>query len=1185
MSKFTHLHLHTVYSVLDGASKINNLMDRAIELGMESVAVTDHGNMYGVLDFFNVAKAKGIKPIIGVETYVARTSMSDQKGKQDRSGHHLILLAKNLTGYRNLLKLISAANLKGFYYTPRIDKDLLSQHAEGLIASSACLGGEVAQLLMNGNEAEAIKVIEWYKNLFGEDYYLEMMDHGLTEQKEVNEKLKVLSQKCGVKLIATNDVHFVRKEDFEAHKILIKINTHSEDKDDLLYSGNEYMKSYDEMLALFSDTPEALSNTQEIVDKIEDYTLHHDVVLPVFDIPSEFEDDNAYLRHLSYEGAKVRYEEITEEITERLDFELEVIKNMGFPGYFLITQDFIAKAREMGVLVGPGRGSAAGSIVAYCLKITNIDPIKHKLLFERFLNPDRISMPDIDVDFDDYGRDQVINYVVDKYGADKVAQIVTMGKLAARSSVRDVARVFGEDLSFADKIAKLIPETPGITIEKALKESKDLRSLYDNNESAKKILDLSIVLEGNVRNTGVHACGVIIGREALDHFVPLARQKDKEGSNLPVVQFEGSMVEQAGMLKMDFLGLKTLTIIKDCLELVKKRHGKDIDMDLIPIDDAKTFELYQKGETVGTFQFESEGMRTWLKKLKPTDINDLIAMNALYRPGPMDNIPNYIRRKHGKEEIQYPHPMAEEILSDTYGIMIFQEQIMLLSQKLANFSKGKADELRKAMGKKKHAIIDRLRPEFVEGAQQNGIDKKLAEHIYEAMAKFGEYGFNKSHSAAYSVLAYQTAYLKANYPAEYMSAVLGNNLNDLNKITTFINDCKRMGVPVLGPDVNESEEKFTVNKNNEIRFGLAALKNVGESASESLVKERQENGIYKDIHDFFNRISLRVVNKRALESLASTGAFFSLNTHRAQFFYRQHEEDSFFLEKLIKHSAMVQERKSSMQASLFGDNEEISISSIDLPECEKWALDHILTMELEIAGFYISGHPLDEFESTVKLLSTHTIEELDNGLDALMHKSVLFSGVIKNRQERYDKKGNKFLVFKLFDYSGEKDFMFFRDDYERFAGDIKDGSKLFFHAKVEPIKWGKNEGNPELKMQKIYPLAKLFDNSVSGFMAYLSLEDISAPFTDAVHDIVQLNSGEIPLVFAMKENGEDRPLQMGSEFLKLSKDGLYKLKQLPEINSYSIRNNILKGFTHYSQKLEPDVTILKEATDLEISDI
>ncbi|PLW92671.1 MAG: DNA polymerase III subunit alpha [Marinilabiliales bacterium] len=1169
MSKFTHLHLHTVYSVLDGASKINNLMDRAIELGMDSMAITDHGNMYGVLDFFNAAKRNGIKPIIGVETYVSRTSMNEQKSREDRSGHHLILLAKNLKGYQNLLKMVSEANLKGFYYTPRIDKELLSNHADGLIASSACLGGEVAQLLMHGKEDKAIEVIEWYKNLFGDDYYLEVMDHGRPEQKEVNEKLIDLSQKTGVKLVATNDVHFVRKEDFEAHKILIQINTRTEGKDDLHYTGNEFLKSYDEMMALFPDAPEAIANTQEIVDKVEDFSILHEVVLPVFDIPAEFEDDNAYLRHLTLEGAKRRYEEITDEISERIDFELSVIQNMGYPGYFLITQDFIAKAREMEVLVGPGRGSAAGSIVAFCLGITNIDPIKYKLLFERFLNPDRISLPDIDIDFDDDGRDQVIRYVMDKYGEEKVAQIVTMGKLAARSSVRDVARVFGEDLTFADKIAKLIPETPGITIEKALKESKELFDLRKSNNAAKKILDLAIVLEGNVRSTGVHACGVIIGPEALDHFVPLARQKEKDGTNLPVVQYEGSIVESAGMLKMDFLGLKTLTIIKDCLDLVEKRHEKKIDIDNIPVDDPKTFQLYQKGETIGTFQFESEGMRTWLKKLKPTDLNDLIAMNALYRPGPMDNIPNYIRRKHGKERIMYPHPMAEEILSDTFGIMIFQEQIMLLSQELAGFTKGEADSLRKAMGKKKHELIAQLRSKFVDGAQEKGIDKKTATDIYDAMAKFGQYGFNKSHSAAYSVLAYQTAYLKANYPAEYMSAVLGNNLSDLTKITIFINECKRMGVPVLGPDVNESEEKFAVNDKNEIRFGFAALKNVGESAAESIVAERQENGLFKDIHDFFNRISLRVVNKRALESLASTGAFHSLGTHRAQFFYREHEEDSIFLEKLIKHAAMVQERQNNMQASLFGDTEEVVITNIDLPECEAWRLDDMLKMELEIAGFYISGHPLDEFESTVKLLATHSIDEIENDLERIgIGQQILFAGVVKTKQERYDKKGNKFMIAKLFDYSGEKDLMLFRDDYERFADKIIEGAKLFFHAKVEPVKWGKNEGNPELKLQKIYSLNKLFDKVVNACVLHVQLDDISSSFADAAQDIIRLNAGAIPLTFSLKENGEETAMKMGSEFLKLNKDGIFKLQQLPEVQSYSLRNILLKGLTHYERKYE-----------------
>ncbi|HBG69241.1 MAG TPA: DNA polymerase III subunit alpha [Bacteroidales bacterium] len=1163
MSQFVHLHLHTIYSVLDGAANIKKLLKRAAALNMNSVAVTDHGQMFGILEFVTEAKKAGIKPIIGCETYVARNSMDQTTAKEDRSGHHLILLAKNMQGYRNLVKLISQANLKGFFYTPRIDKDLLSKYHEGLIACSACLGGEIPQLIMNRSEEEALKSIEWYKSLFGDDYYLEMMDHGLPEQKQVNEVLVRLSQKSGVKLIATNDVHYVNKEDFEAHKILIRINTNKDDNDDLYYTGNEYLKSYDEMLALFGDHPEALANTVEISDKVEEFSIEHDVMLPAYPTPKEFSSDFEYMAHLALEGVKGRYADFNDEIKDRLDFELATIEKMGFAGYFLIVQDYIRKAREMGVLVGPGRGSAAGSIVAYGLGITNIDPIKYNLLFERFLNPDRISMPDIDVDFDDYGRDSVIDYVINQYGADKVSQIITFGKLGAKSSIRDVARVMGVELSLSNRIAKLIPDGPKVTLDDAMR-NKDFEDLYNSNQDVKKVVDIARTLDGNVRSTGVHACGVIIGREDLSNYVPMARAKD---SILPLVQYDGSLVEKAGLLKMDFLGLKTLSIIKDALELIEARHKKKIDIDNISLEEEKTYKLYQKGETIGTFQFESEGMRSWLKKLKPTHIEDLIAMNALFRPGPMGFIPNFIARKHGAEKVEYPHSLAETVLQDTYGIMIYQEQIMLLSQRLANFTKGKADELRKAMGKKKMDLIDKLRSEFIEGAKANGIEKALANDIYDTMAKFGEYGFNKSHSAAYTVLAYQTAWLKANYPPEYMAAVLGHNLNDLKKVTFYINECRRMGIAVLGPDVNESLLKFSVNKENQIRFGLAALKNVGESAAQSIIDERNTNGNYTEINDFFKRNNFRNVNKRALESLAMAGSFDNMNTHRAQFFHTD-QDGVVFLEKMTKHASQMQEKLNSQQASLFGEMEEATFPAMEMPECLRWNLDDKLAKELDVAGFYISGHPLDEFVDEVTHFSTHQIQEISDGLDVMkVGTDLLFSGVVKDLQEKRDKNENMYSAFTLFDYSGEITLRAFKDDYIKYKSVLENGQKVFVHAKVDAGRFGRDPDSRELRLQSISKLAGYFDQKIAAVLFHVPMAEISAESTRRIDEILNAHAGNIAIRFLLMDPENKEVVKLSNPYLKTDIAGISLIADLEFVNGYDVRSIILSSEIPFRKKM------------------
>lgn len=993
MSEYTHLHVHTQYSILDGAAKIPELMTKVKENGMNSLAITDHGNMFGVLKFCNEAKKQGIKPIIGCEVYMAINSRFDKQGKENRHAYHLILLAKNIKGYRNLSRLSSLGYKEGFYYSPRIDKELLRKYSEGLIASTACLGGELPKAIIHKGEAQEEEVINEFIDIFGDDFYLEVMDHGWPEQKKVNDRIFELAEKFNRKVIATNDVHFVNKADYDAHKILICLNT-GKDLDDtggLYYTGNEYLKSPKEMAELFKEHPEALSNTQEIVDKVEIYDITtKDIILPRFPLPEGFETEDDYLRDLTYKGAEKVYEQVSESVKERLDFELKVIKEMGFPGYFLIVQDFIAKARELNVLVGPGRGSAAGSAVAFCTGITNIDPIKYNLLFERFLNPERVSMPDIDIDFDDEGRERVMQYVIDKYGESHVAQIITFGTMAAKLAIRDVARVLKLPLQEADRLAKLVPERPGITLSQAFKEVKELGDVRKKgDELAKKTLTFAQTLEGIARHTGTHACGVIIGPDDLIEHIPLSTAKD---SQLMVTQYDGKLVESVGMLKMDFLGLKTLSIIKDAIVNVKKRQNIDIDIDKIPLDDERTFELYQRGETIGTFQFESEGMRTYLKELKPTNIEDLIAMNALYRPGPMNYIPVYINRKHGREKVNYPHPWLEDILKPTNGIMVYQEQIMQTAQIMAGYSLGGADILRRAMGKKLASEMQKQKVIFVEGAMKKGIEESTAVEIFRIMERFAEYGFNRSHSAAYSLIAYQTAYLKAHYPAEFMASVLTHNLNDIKKITFFIDESQRQGIPVLGPDVNESHLDFMVNQNGEIRFGMGAIKGVGEAAVNALIEERDANGGFKGIIDMVTRVNLRSVNKRCFEALAMAGGFdrFS-DSHRAQYFHREHTDDIIFLEKILKHGNAIQERMNSAQVSLFGESEDIEIPTIELPTTLPWSKIEQLKNEKSVTGFYISGHPLDDYKIEMTNFCNVTIGQLSENLREYRAQTVNFA--------------------------------------------------------------------------------------------------------------------------------------------------------------------------------------------------
>lgn len=1129
MPEFTHLHVHTQYSILDGASDIDKLFIKTKELGMSSIAITDHGNMYGVIEFYNYAKKHGIKPIIGCEMYVAEGSRFEKKGKEDRSGFHLILLAKNLEGYHNLTRLCSLGfKRNAFYYTPRIDKDLLRSHTKGLIASSACIGGEIPWYILNNDIEKAELALKDYLEMFGEDFYLEFQNHGLKDQRDANEVLLKLAEKYNVKCIATNDIHFINKEDSYAHKILICLNTGRfiDEENKMSYSGEEYLKSPDEMASLFPDHPELIENTQEIVNKIESFKLEHEIILPKFPLPDGFATEGDYLRHLTFEGANKLYPELSSEINERIETELEVIISRGFSGYFLIVQDFINEAKRMDVVVGPGRGSAAGSIVAFCTGITSIDPIKYNLLFERFLNPERASMPDIDVDFEDDGRDKVLDYVIKKYGEDHVAQIVTFGTMAAKSSIRDVARVLRLPLPDADRLAKLVPDDPGMTLNKAFKETKELLAEKENGpELVKNTLSLAVKLEGSVRNSGTHACGVIIGPSDLMNYVPLATAKD---SNLMVTQYEGKYIESVGMLKMDFLGLKNLSIIKTAIKNIQKRHNNTIDIEKIPLEDKLTFTLFQKGDTAGIFQFESDGMQKHLKELKPTNIEDLIAMNALYRPGPMDFIPIYINRKFGREKVVYPHPLLEEILKPTYGIMVYQEQIMQTAQIMGGYSLGKADILRRAMGKKKPEEMAAQKSVFIEGALQKGIDKSKAEEVFDVMAKFAEYGFNRSHAAAYSVVAYQTAYLKAHYPAEYMSAVLTHNLSDIKKITFFIDDCRRRNIQVLGPDVNESDVQFTVNSSGEIRFGMGAIKGVGEIAANAIITERNANGTFKNFFDFIKRITLRTVNKRCMEALALAGAFDCFEgTHRAQFFHQENNEDSNFIEKAIKFSSNYQAQLQSSQNSLFGESNDVEIADPSMPSCETWSNIDQLKKEKEVIGFYISGHPLDEYNIEVENFARYKIEDIKRDLKPYKQSpSIDFAGIITSAVHKVAKNGKPFGSFTIEDYTDFIQLSLFSEDYLRFKHLLNKDNFVFIRAKVQSNY--RDEKLLELKVINISLLPEVLDKMTKKIVLNINLQEIDSEFINDMAKKMKECKGNIPVRFKIHEPDEKLNIELFS---------------------------------------------------------
>ena len=1157
MATFAHLHVHTQYSILDGASSIPLLIDKVKSLGMEAVAITDHGNMFGVKEFHNTAVKKGIKPIIGCEIYVAKRSIADVTGKEDRSGDHLILLAKNLKGYKNLIKLISLAWIKGFYYKPRIDKELLAQYSEGLIASSACLAGEIPDEILNGTTEGAEAALRSYLDIFGKDFYLEIQRHETYDpeadmkvfplQQRAIEEIKKLSARYDVKIIATNDVHFINAEDAEAHDRLICINTAKDidDPDRLRYSKQEYLKSEEEMRKIFSDIPEAIDNVAEIIAKVEKYKLDHDPIMPDFDLPEGYKDKDEYLRYLTYKGAKERWGDLTPEQRERIDFELVTIAKMGFPGYFLIVQDFLRAAREMGVSVGPGRGSAAGSAVAYCLRITDIDPIKYGLLFERFLNVDRTSMPDIDIDFDEDGREAVLKYVVNKYGRDKVAHIITFGSMAAKMAIRDVARVQKLPLPDADRLAKLIPEKPGTTLLQAYNEVPELsKERESSNKLISQTLKYAEVLEGSIRQTGVHACGVIISKEPLDNYIPLCTAKDAE---LAVTQYDGSHVQAVGLLKMDFLGLKTLSIIRDAIENIRKSKGITIDIDSIPLDDKETYELFSNGETTAIFQFESTGMKRYLKELRPNRFEDLIAMNALYRPGPMQYIPEFIKRKHSDKKVEYTLPVMEKYLNDSYGITVYQEQVMLLSQALGGFTKGEADTLRKAMGKKKRSIMDEMKVKFLEGCLKNGYDNQTVEKIWSDWESFAEYAFNKSHSTCYALVAYQTGYLKAHFPAEFMAAVLSRNISDIKKITTFMDETRRMGMEVLGPDVNESNVNFTVNKAGNIRFGLGAIKGVGENAVIQLIEEREKGGIYKDIYDLVERVNLNSLNKKNLEAMAVAGAFDCFeNISRAQYFALDSKGSS-FIESLIRYGNNAKTIRQTSSQTLFGESGGFDLVKPEPSSCSDWPKLEKLNREKEVIGIYLSSHPLDDFRLEINTFTTATLADLQN-LQNYLDREVTIAGMVTDTKNGISKNNKPYGSMTLQDYTDSFRFILFDKDYIDNSKYFTTGYYLLIKGKVQKRKFREDE--LEFSIRKIYLLSSVKDELVKSVTLKIDPANIDHEMISELKQLISENKGETELRFMFLDSEDKISLPMFSrtQRVRLNNEFVAYLEDHPAID-------------------------------------
>ena len=1158
MVDFIHLHLHTQYSILDGACRIKDMVGKAVSLGMKGAAVTDHGNLFGIKEFSEVAsKHKGFKPIFGCETYVARRSRLEKVEMVDRKGDHLILLAKNEIGYKNLLKLISFAWTEGHYYKPRIDKELLEKYHEGLIASSACLAGEIPRAIQAGNVAKAESVIAGYKELFGGDFYLELMRHPATDptrdgdvykrQMVVGEELIRLSRKMNVKLLATNDVHFLNEADADAHDRLLCINTGKfmDDPDRMRYTGQEWFKSKEEMNELFADIPEALENTLEVLDKVESYSLNRDPIMPDFPLPDGFPDADEYLRHITYEGAVKRYKEITPEIRERIDFELATIKKMGYPGYFLIVQDFLNAAREMGVSVGPGRGSAAGSVVAFSIRITDVDPLRFDLLFERFLNPDRISMPDIDIDFDEDGRDSVLKWVVKKYGHEKVAQVITFGTMAAKGAIRDVGRVQRLPLDEVSRLTKLVPARPGITLKSAYEEVPELKAARSSsNKLIAETLRFAESLEGSVRQTGIHACGIIISRDNLTEYIPVTTSKESE---LLVTQFDGDYIEKVGMLKMDFLGLKTLATIKDAVRNIRESRDIEVDIDSQSFDDPLTYELFSQGKTTGIFQFESDGMKKYLRELKPNKIEDLIAMNALYRPGPMDYIPSFIARKHGKEKIAYDIPEMEKYLRDTYGITVYQEQVMLLSQQLAGFTKGEADSLRKAMGKKIESMMVELKPKFFDGCKRNGHDESVVNKIWKDWEAFANYAFNKSHSTCYAYVAYRMAYLKAHFPSEFMAAVLSRNLNDLKEITLLLDECKRMHIPVLGPDVNESSTAFVANKKGEIRFGMAGIKNVGEAAVKSIEIERIANGPYANIFDLTRRINSHAVNKRCMESLAKAGAFDCFeNTHRAQYFFQENSDEMIFLEKIIRHATDYHSRKDSMQQSLFGEAEDIQLKELSLPECRPWSKLEQLKFEKEVTGFYMSGHPLDGYQLELNQFCNVTIEDLKQDMKPLKGKEITFAGIVIEANHKVGKTGKPYGSFVVEDYFNFISLTVFSEEYLRFKHFLDEGQYVFVKARVES-----RFDSPDqltIRVNQLMLLPEVMEKFSRVLSLTMMIDELTIDHIYKLHQLAKQHKGRCQLRVRVHDPAENVTIDLPSRKYRVNvKDMVTALADFPEI--------------------------------------
>ncbi len=1197
MEDFIHLHVHTYYSILDGQSSIKKLVDKAIANGMKGMAITDHGDMFGIKEFHDYVgginkgrKKEGLepfKPIFGCEMYVSRNGSKElRRGKEDISGYHLIVLAKNYKGYKNLIKLVSNSWVDGYYMRPRTDREDLEKYHEGLMVCSACIAGEVPHKILQGDIAGAREAIEWYHGIFGDDYYLELQRHEVTDptiranretfplQQKANKVLIELAKEYGIKLVCSNDAHFVDQENAEAHDHLLCLST-GKDLDDpsrMLYSKQEWFKTREEMNAIFQDVPEALSNTLELLDKTEFYSLDHDPIMPFFPIPESFgteeqwrekfteqqlfdeftSDENGenqlpqeegekkikklggydklyrikfeadYLAKLAYEGAAKRYgDPLTKEVDDRIRFELHIMKTMGFPGYFLIVQDFINSARdELGVMVGPGRGSAAGSVVAYCLGITKIDPLKYDLLFERFLNPDRISLPDIDTDFDDDGRGKVLKWVEDKYGHENCAHIITYASMATKNSIKDVARVEKLPLSISNALCKAIPdrlpEGKKMNLANAISCVPELREAESSNDpKLANTIKYAKMLEGTVRGTGIHACGFIICRDPISDWVPVSTADDPDFKDVKTncTQYDGHVIESTGLIKMDFLGLKTLSEMKEACAVIKQTRGIDVDLDNIPIDDPKTYELYQQGRTIGTFQFESNGMQKYLRELHPTVFEDLIAMNALYRPGPMDYIPSFIARKNGKEEIKYDIPCMEKYLKDTYGITVYQEQVMLLSRQLADFTRGESDALRKAMGKKKKDIVDAMKPKFIEGGKKNGHDPQVLEKIWADWEKFASYAFNKSHAACYSWVAFQTAYLKANYPAEFMAAIMSRRRDQISEITKLMDECKSMGIATLGPDVNESYLKFGVNKKGEIRFGLAAIKGMGDAAAEAIIQEREKNGVYKSIFDFAQRVSFANVNRKAYESLALSGGFDSFGIAREDFF-ATNSKGEVFLDTLVRYGQMYQMEQQEMRNSLFGGENEIEIATPAIPHGVRWSDIERLNKERDLVGIYLSAHPLDEYRIVLDNLCNTRCAELADRCAAMTDRDdVTLGGIVTNVQTRIGKNNKPWGIITLEDFEGSGELMLFGDDWLDLNGKFLHGAAVYVTGKMAPRFQFSDQ--KELKVTNVELLQSVKEKAIDRITITLTTDLLDEQVVTELGELINENPGKTKLYFQL----------------------------------------------------------------------